>query len=109
MKTPRKIENADGSLNAGGNLRYYTDLTVTTGGQSHPLHFYITDIGPDNLVLGYPWFKATNVTPDWKSGTIPDPITIRTLRPTSEKSRHASTNPPKRPMARILSTHPAFT
>ena len=115
MKTPRKIENADGSLNAGGNLRYYTDFTVTTGTQSHPLRFYITDIGPDNLVLGYPWFKATNITPDWKNGTVPDAITIRTLRPASGKPRRtvriADTTtdiPAKRPMARIPSTHPAF-
>ena len=115
MKNPRKIENADGSPNAGGNLRYYTDFTVTTGIQSHPLRFYVTDIGPDNLVLGYPWFKVTNITPDWKAGTIPDPVTIRTLRPVSGKPKRtvriADTTtdiPAKRPMARIPSTHPAF-
>ena len=115
MKTPRHITNADGSPNAGGNLRYYADFTVTTGTQSHPLQFYITDIGPDNLVLGYPWFKATNITPDWKNGTIPANITIRTLRPASGKPRRtvriADTTtdiPAKRPMARIPSTHPAF-
>ena len=115
MKTPRKIMNADGSPNAGGNLRYYIDLTVTTGTQSHPLRFYVTDIGPDNLVLGYPWFKATNITPDWKNGTIPDAITIQTLRPASGKPRRtvriADTTtdiPAKHPMARIPSTHPAF-
>ena len=115
MKTPRKIENADGSLNVGGHLCYYTDLTVTTGGQSHPLRFYITDIEPDNLVLGYPWFKATNISPDWKNGTIPDAITIRTLCPISEKSRctERSTmmtmHTPNRPMARIPPNHPALT
>ena len=115
MKTPRKIENADGSPNAGGNLRYYIDLTVTTGTQAHPFRFYITDIGPDNLVLGYPWFKATNISPNWKTGTIPTTITIRTLRPASGKPRRtvriADTTtdiPAKRPMARIPSTHPAF-
>ena len=108
MKTPCKIENADGSLNAGGNLRYYTDLTVMTRDQSHPLQFYITNIRPNNLVLGYPWFKATNVTPNWKNGTIPDSITIHTLHPTSEKSRRGVPNPVKHPMARIPSTHPAF-
>ena len=79
MKTPRKIANTDGSPNAGGNLRYYADFTVTTRAQSHPLRFYITDIGPDNLVLGYPWFKAMNITPDWNNGTIPTAVTIRTL------------------------------
>ena len=115
MKTPRKIENADGSPNAGGNLRYYIDLTVTTGTQSHPLRFYITDIGPDDLVLGYPWFKPTNVTPDWKNGTIPATITIRTKRPASGKprriARFADTTTDilaKCPMTRIPSTHPAF-
>ena len=115
MKTPRKIENADGSPNAGGSLHYYTDFTVTTGTQSHPLRFYITDTGPDNLVLGYPWFKATNITPDWRNGTIPDAITIRTLRPASGKPRRTARIadittdiPVKRPMARIPSTHPAF-
>ena len=115
MKTPHKIENADGSPNTGGNLRYYTDFTVTTGDQSHPLRFYITDIGPDNLVLGFPWFKATNITPDWKNGTIPNTVTIRTLWPASGKPRRtvriADTTtdiPAKHPMARIPSTHPAF-
>ena len=108
MKTPRKIENADGSPNISGNLRYYTDLTIITGDQSHPLRFYITDIGPNNLVLGYPWFRITNISPNWKNGTIPDTITIHTLHPTSEKSRRATMNPTKRPMARILPTHPAF-
>ena len=121
MKTPRKIENANGSPNAGGNLRYYIDLTVTTRTQSHPLRFYITDIGPDNLVLGYPWFEATNITPDWKNRMVPDPITIRTLGTVSGKPRRAARNAttptidydgtyrtPKRPMARIPPTHPAY-
>ena len=115
MKTPRKIENTDGSPNAGGNLHYYIDLTVTTGTWSHPLRFYITDIGPNDLVLGYPWFKATNITPDWRTGTVSDPITIRTLQLASGKPRQtvciANTTtdiPAKRPMARIPSTHPAF-
>ena len=79
MKTPQKLENADGSPNAGGALRYYTELKVMTGGTAHRLCFYITDIEPDDLILGYLWFTAMNIRPDWKNGTIPDPVTIRTL------------------------------
>ena len=121
MKTPRKIENANRSPNAGGNLRYYIDLTVTTRTQSHPLHFYIINIGPDDLVLGYPWFKATNITPDWTNGTIPDLVTIHTIGIAPGKPRRAVRNAttttidhdgtyrtPKHPMARIPPTHPAF-
>ena len=35
-------------------------------------------MGPDDLVLGYPWFAATNVRPDWATGTLPESVTIRT-------------------------------
>ena len=35
-------------------------------------------MGPDNLVLGYPWFAATNVKPNWAEGTLPMSVTIRT-------------------------------
>ena len=103
MKTPRKLENADGSSNAGGSLRYYTELKVATRGFTHLLCFYITDMGPDDLILGYPWFTAMNAQPDWKNGTIPDPITIRTLGAASGKPRHtarlATTTPtPTRPL-----------
>ena len=109
MTNPHKIKNADGSSNAGGNLRYYINLTVMTRGQPQPLRFYITDLGPDDLVLGYPWFKVTNIQPDWKNGMIPDAITIHTLHPASEKSRRATTITPTHPMACIPSTHPTYT
>ena len=103
MKTPRKLENANGSSNAGGSLCYYTELEVATGGFTHLLCFYITDMGPDDLILGYPWFTAMNAQPDWKNGTIPDPITIHTLGAASGKPRHtarlAMTTPtPTRPL-----------
>ena len=60
MTIPRKLQNADGSPNAGGGLTHFTELEVFTGDKPHVLRFYITDMGPDNLVLGYPWFTATN-------------------------------------------------
>ena len=56
MENPRKLQNADRSPNAGGGLKYYTELEVITGDTPHLLRFYIADIGPDDLILGYPWF-----------------------------------------------------
>ena len=44
----------------------------------HVLCFYIADMGPDDLVLGYPWFAATNAQPDWTTGTLPASVTICT-------------------------------
>ena len=78
MENPRKLQNADGSPNAGGGLKYYTELEVITGEIPHLLRFYIADIGPDDLILGYPWFAAMNAHPDWTTGTLPASVIIRT-------------------------------
>ena len=85
MNTPTKLENTDGSPNAGGGLKYFTELEVVTGETPNLLHFYITDMGPNDLVLGYPWFVATNPHPNWKTGTLPTPIVIRTTGVASGK------------------------
>ena len=60
MENPWKLQNANGSPNAGGGLKHFTELEVITGEIPHLLHFYIADMGLDDLVLGYPWFTATN-------------------------------------------------
>ena len=78
LTIPRKLQNADGSPNAGGGLTHFTELEVFTGDKPHRLRFYITDMGPDDLVLGYPWFAATNAQPNWAEGTLPTSINIRT-------------------------------
>ena len=60
LTVPQKLQNTDGSPNAGGGLTHFTELEVFTGDTPHVLRFYIADMGPDDLVLGYPWFAATN-------------------------------------------------
>ena len=63
MENPQKLQNADGSPNTGGGLKYYTELEVITGDTPHLLCFYVADMGPDDLILGYLWFVATNAHP----------------------------------------------
>ena len=89
MENPRKLQNADGSPNAGGGLKYYTELEVVTGDTPHLLRFYIADMGPDDLVLGYPWFTATNAHPDWTTGTLPASVTICTKGVASGKPKRS--------------------
>ena len=78
MENPRKLQNADRSPNAGGGLKYFTELEVITGETPHLLRFYIADMGTDDLILGYPWFAAMNAHPDWTTGTLPASVIIRT-------------------------------
>ena len=77
MTVPQKLQNADGSPNAGGGLTHFTELEVFTGETPHVFCFYIANMGPDDLVLGYPWFAATNTQPDWATGTLLASVTIR--------------------------------
>ena len=88
MTTPQKLQNADRSPNAGGGLTHFTELEVFTGEIPHVLRFYIADMGPDDLVLGYPWFAATNAQPNWATGTLPALVTICTKGAASGKPMH---------------------
>ena len=63
--------------NTGGGLTHFTELEVFTGNTPHVFRFYIANMGPDDLVLGYPWFAATDAQPDWATRTLPASITIR--------------------------------
>ena len=89
MENPRKLQNADGSPNTGGGLKYYTELEVVTGDTPHLLRFYVADMGPDDLILGYPWFAATNAHPDWTTGTLPTSVIVRTKGVASGKPKRS--------------------
>ena len=46
-------------------------------------------MGPDDLILGYPWFAATNAHPDWTTGTLPTSVIICTKGVASGKPMHS--------------------
>jgi hypothetical protein len=48
----------DGSVNKGGDLRFYTNLSVQTGTNKTQLWFFLTELGDHKAILGYPWFAA---------------------------------------------------
>jgi hypothetical protein len=66
LTTPRKLYNVDGSSNRSGDLLYYTDLTVQTGDRRINLRFFLSNLGENKAILGYPWFAAMQPKIDWK-------------------------------------------
>src|SRR5258707_7280691 len=70
MNEPRKLLNVDGTENKSGELRHYTDLQVQTGTNYTNLRFYLTELGEQKAILGYPWFAAAQPKIDWKRGWI---------------------------------------
>ena len=46
------------------------------------MRFLVTDIGEDELVLGYPWLATFQLKIDWKNATLDEmmqPLVIKTL------------------------------
>ena len=64
------VYNVNRTLNKNGHIHSYTDLEMQTGQQRTKLHFLLTDIGNQKLILGYPWFAATQPNIDWARGWI---------------------------------------
>jgi hypothetical protein len=70
LAKPRKLFNVDGTENKAGELRFYTDLQVQTGGTRTQLRFFLLDLGEHKAILGYSWFAAVQPNIDWKQGWI---------------------------------------
>ena len=80
LPEPRPVLNIDGTENKSSKLKYYTDLNVRTGQNTTTLRFFLSDLGEHKVILGYPWFVATQPRIDWKKGWIDHsqlPIVIR--------------------------------
>ncbi len=82
VENPIKIWNVDGTLNQDGNITHYTDLQVRTGKTTHVLRFLITNLGKDEVILGYPWFTAFEPKIRWREATLEEeyqPVVISTI------------------------------
>ena len=70
LRTPREVYNVDGTPNKNGRIEFFTDLEVRTGEQRTKMRFFLTELGPQRMILGYPWFAATQPRIDWAKGWI---------------------------------------
>jgi hypothetical protein len=78
----RKIWNIDGTNNKAGMIAEYVDLNVQTGQKNAKMRFLITDLGLEDLILGYPWLANFEPKFSWKDTAIDTsylPIVIRSL------------------------------
>ena len=82
LEKPKKVWNVDGTTNRGGELTHYVNLEVKTGGEKQKMRFLVTDLGDDDLILGYPWLSTFEPKFSWHDGVIDTrflPIIIRSL------------------------------
>jgi hypothetical protein len=70
LEWPRKIWNIDGTNNRAGMISDYLDLNVQSGNKNTKMQFLVTDLGLEDLILGYPWLAYFKPKFSWREGVI---------------------------------------
>jgi hypothetical protein len=56
LTRPIALYNIDGSINKAGSLTHFACLIMNIGSKyTKKLDFLITDLGSENIILGFPW------------------------------------------------------
>ena len=83
LKKPQTIWNINGTHNKAGAITHFVDLQVQCGTRIKDMKFLVTNLGEDEIVLGYPWLAAFEPNIDWKNAVLAEemqPLVIKTLR-----------------------------
>ena len=89
LEKPKKIYNIDNTSNKSGNITHSLELKVTTKGIEKVMRFLVTDIGNEDILLGYPWLATFEPKFGWKDAVIETralPIIITTTRPVDSRT-----------------------
>ena len=84
LQKPRKIWNIDNTANQAGEITHYITLNIQTRGIRKTIQFLITNIGNEDIILGYPWMAAFEPHFTWKNGVIHEkelPIILQSVNP----------------------------
>ena len=86
----RPVYNVDGTMNRHGTITHACDLMVKQGNKKVRQRFYVSDLGKDRFILGYPWFRAFNPDINWTEAKLQGPgIKMETIRhKVMEKARN---------------------
>ena len=86
----RPVYNVDGTMNKHGTITHACDLMVKQGNKKVQQRFYVSNLGKDRFILGYPWFRAFNLDINWANTELRGPgIKMETIRyEVMEKARN---------------------
>ena len=78
MVKPITVYNVDGTKNSQGKITHYCWLRIFYVGKQKLQHFYITSLGKESIILGYPFLYVFNPTIDWQQGKLPEELHLQT-------------------------------
>lgn len=68
------LRNIDGSNNKAGSITHFVRLQLTLGDHTENVEFLVTDIGPEDMILGLPWLTRINPIINWTKGEMTLPV-----------------------------------
>ena len=77
---PIIIYNIDGTENSQGKITHYCWLRIFYAGRQKRQCFYITSLGKESIILGYPFLYVFNPTINWQQGRLPAKLHLQTPR-----------------------------
>jgi hypothetical protein len=90
LPQPKKIFNIDNTTNKSGMIMHFLDLDVCTNDIHKEMRFLVTDIGHEEILLGYPWLATYKPKFNWRSAIIDEqilPIIISSINPRITRNR----------------------
>ena len=90
LERPVLVKNVNGTPNKDGQLTHCIHLWVQLG-EKELMLFYLTNLGEDRTILGFPWLTTFNPKINWTEGTMEDlPLHITSKAATSQKPKPAT-------------------
>jgi len=73
LTIPRPVFNMDRTNNCHGTITHACNLIVKQGNQKEWQCFYVSNLGKDRFILGYPWFHAFTPDINWTNAQLRGP------------------------------------
>jgi len=74
------VFNIDRTANRNGTISHYCNLMVSKGNFRWQTCFYVTNLGKDHFIFGYPWCKEFNVNINWENSVLKGPkVKVETI------------------------------
>jgi len=74
LETLVRLRNIDRTFNKSRQITHYLNLLIFWGAKKNTERFYVTDLGTDRMILGYPWLCAFNPNIDQPKCRLNGPL-----------------------------------
>jgi len=72
LNEPITVHNVDGTENKKGKITHYCWLRVLYNRKQKLQKFFLTSLGKDRMILGYPFLQEFNPWINWTEGELKD-------------------------------------